>query len=340
MARIPKKQLLRFVEQAIQDSGWSFLHLSPQDEHPARYQIYRNGEGYRAKIYIWNITHGGGAARAANEYRIQVTGVPNATGVQEFIPEIGGKTLILGWWDEVGIFAGFNFTKHNGALGASPSMQIFEEALRAAHLSGFALHNKGNGELAIAFRPDFMGSYIENLEVLHGCGVSPEATRILDELSDDFDEVEDDEINRDVPTERQYAVVSTKKALRDISFNRRVLNAYGHQCAICGVQLKLLDAAHILPVSHPDSTDETSNGISLCTLHHRSYDHAFITFDEKYKIHLNEKMADEFKKTSLDGGLDDFRKRLRPLLILPPDKRDRPDPAFIAATNTMRGWAL
>ena len=89
MARIPKKQLLRFVEQAIQDSGWNFLHLSAQNEHPARYQVYKNGEGYRVKIYIWNITHGGGAARAANEYRIQVTGIPKAK--PSFLD--GGKRL-------------------------------------------------------------------------------------------------------------------------------------------------------------------------------------------------------------------------------------------------------
>lgn len=340
MARIPKQQLLRFVEQAIRDSGWSFLHLSAQNEHPARYQVYRNGEGYRVKVYIWNITHGGGAARAANEYRIQVTGILNADGAQEFIPEIGGKTLILGWWDEVGIFAGFDFTKHSGALGASPSMQISEETLRGAHLSGFTPHNKGNGELAIAFRPDFIGEYIENLEVLHECGESPEATHILDELGEDYDRVGDEEIARDVPPERQYAVISTKKALRDISFRSRVLNAYGHQCAVCGVQLKLLDAAHILPASHPDSTDGTNNGVSLCTLHHRAYDRGFITFDEEYRTHLNEDMAAEFRRTAHDGGLGEFRERLRPLLILPPDKRDRPDPAFISATNTMRGWAF
>jgi putative restriction endonuclease len=338
MARISKRQLLRIVEGSINSSGWNFLHLPANGEHPARYHIYKGDAGYRVKIYIWNISHGGGAARAANEYRIQITGIPNAAGRQEFVSELGGKTLILGWWDDVGVFAGFDYTKHSGELGASPSMQINEETLRAAHLSGFAPHNKGNGELAIAFRPDFIGSYIENLEALHECGESPQATHILDEIGDNPDEVDDAEIRREVPPERQYAVISTKKALRDIGFRNRVLNAYGHRCAMCGVQLKLLDAAHILPVFHADSTDETSNGISLCTLHHRAYDKGFVTFDSLYRTHINEQMAAEFRRTSHDGGLDQFRGNLRPLLILPPDRRDRPNPDFVTATNEMRGW--
>ena len=340
MPRRSKRQLFHFVEQAILDSGWNFLHLSPQNEHPARYHVYRDGQSHKIKIYIWNITHGGGAARAANEYRIQITGIPSASGAQEFIPEIGGKTLILGWWDEVEIFAGFDYSKHSGEIGSSPSMQINEETLRDAHISGFAPYNKGNGELAIAFRPDFMGNYIENLAALHESGESPAETHILDEIGKNFEDVPDEEIRREVPAERQYAVISTKKALRDISFRRRVLNAYGHQCAMCGIQLKLLDAAHILDASHPDSTDETSNGVSLCTLHHRAFDRALVTFDEDFRTHFNESMIAEFRRTSHDGGLTGFREKMRPLLLLPPDARDHPDPAFITATNTMRGWAL
>ena len=340
MARLTKKQLLQVVENSIRVSGWNFLHLPSASMHPARYRIYKNEIGFFVKIYIWNISHGGGAARAADEYRIQVTGIENANDQQEFIPDTVGKTVILGWWDEAGVFAGFDFAKHSGPLGKSPSIQINEETLRSAHASGFAPHNKGNGELAIALRPDFIGSYIENLEELHKCGASPRAAHVLDEIADDPENVEDSEIIRDVPPERRYAVFSTKKALRDIGFRNRVLTAYGNKCALCGLQLKLLDAAHILPVFHADSTDETSNGVSLCTLHHRAYDRGFVTFDERYGTHVNEEMVKDFRKTSHDGGIDDFRRIIKPLIILPPDRRDRPNPDFVKATNQMRGWNL
>lgn len=339
MARLPKGQLLARVEDAIRESGWSFLYLSKPGSHPARYQVYRDGKGYRVRVYIWNLSHGGGPARPAHEYRIQITAIPNPSGVQQFQPEVGGKTLILGWWEDAGVFAGFDYTRHAGPLGASPSIQVGEGALQSAHANGFTPYNKGNGELAIAFRPDFLGTYIENLEALHQAGQSAAEIQILDEIAEDPEQVADSKIEDEVPKERQYAVVSTKRALRDINFRERVLTAYGHRCAMCGIQLKLLDAAHILPVAHPDSTDETGNGVALCALHHRAYDRAFVAFDSKFKVLYDAQMAKQFKNTGHDGGLERFTKELRPLLILPPDEKDRPAAKFIEAANAMRGWA-
>jgi putative restriction endonuclease len=303
-------------------------------------QVEAFDKSYRVRIYIWNLTHGGGAARAADEYRIQITGLPEPAGSQEFIPEIGGKTLILGWWEQIGVFARFDYNFHKGPLGKSPSIQIREDALQMAHINGFAPHNRGNGELAIAFRPDFLAAYIENLEALHGTGGSSDEVEVLEEIAKDPESVEDSEIEDEIPQERQYAIIRTKRALRDSNFRDRVLTAYGHRCAMCGLQLKLLDAAHILPVDHPDSTDQTCNGVSLCTLHHRAFDRGFVTFDVQFKTHLDESQAEEFKNTGHDGGIDDFRKLLRPLLILPPDKKERPKAEYIAAVNVMRGWEL
>lgn len=341
MARLTKSQLFGVFENAVLESGWSFLHLSDAGVHPARYQVYQDGAGPKVRVYIWNMTHGGGEARPVNEYRIQITGIAPAEGApQQFLPEIGGKTLILGYWHDVGVFVGFDFTRHSGLLGASPSMQIGEEALNAANRKGFAAHSKGNGELAIAFRPDFMAAYIANLEALHETGVSPREVEILDEIGEEPNDVTDEEINSSVAQERQYAVVSTKRALRDLKFRGRVLTAYSHQCAICCVQLRLLDAAHILPVAHPDSTDQTSNGIALCALHHRAYDRGFLTFDSNYRVHLNVPMVADIKASGHDGGLDKFANALRPLIALPADRRDHPDPAFIKASNYMRGWVL
>lgn len=324
MPRLRKPDLFRIIEEAILDSGWSFLHLNNANEHPARYQIFKHNKSYRVRIYIWNLTHGGGAARAADEYRIQITGLPEPQGSQQFSPEIGGKTLILGWWNEIGIFAGFDYKFHAGPLGKSPSIQIREHALQAAHLNGLGTYNRGNGELAIAFRPNFLTTYIENLEALHGTGASSSEVEVLDDIAEDPESVDDSEIEQDIPKERQYGIFQTRRALRDSDFRERVLTAYQHRCAMCGLQLKLLDAAHILPVEHPDSTDQTCNGVALCALHHRAFDRALVTFDVEFRTHLDDDLIEEFKKTGHDGGIEDFRKILRPLLIVPPDKGERP----------------
>ena len=333
MARLSKTQLLNVVELALRRDGFNIMHLSQPGTHPARYQIIRGHQTYRLCIYIWNLTHGG-QNRPADEWRIQVT------GVRRFEPELGGKTLILGWWDDTGVFAGFDLSQHIGDFGASPSIQLREAALYQAVVAGFAPHNKGNGELAIAFRPDFLPTYIENLESLHGCGQANREIEILRQLGQDPESLNDAEIGEDIAEPRRYAVVSTRKALREIDFRDRVLTAYGQRCAMCSVQLRLLDGAHILPAAHPDSTDSTNNGVALCALHHRAFDRALVTFYPDFRVHLNGGMVEELKATDHAGGLDDFESTLRPILDLPPDKKDRPAPHFVEAANALRGWIM
>ena len=80
------------------------------------------------------------------------------TGVSQFQQSTGTKTLILGWWTEGSVFAGFDVRKHSAPLGFSPSLQIRKHSLELAAESGFAPSDKGNQEIAIAFRPDFFAS--------------------------------------------------------------------------------------------------------------------------------------------------------------------------------------
>lgn len=333
MARLTRKTDLLFrFEEAIRSSGWNLLYLT-QGAHPARYRIYRDGRSVTTKVYIWNISHGGGT-RSESEYRIQVT------GIDHFEPEPEGRTLVLGWWEDVGVFAGWDVRQHLGTLGSSPSMQVEESALRQALLTGFAPYVKSNGETAIAFRPDFAGIYIEHLEALHDSGTVPEEAQLLAKLGKDPDDVDDQDIEDDVAAPRQYAVQETRRALRALDFSSRVLGAYGHRCAMCAIQLRLIDGAHILPVAHADSTDHTSNGVALCALHHRAYDRGLVTFDDKFGIHMSKGRVAALKAEDRGKGLKSFEDGLRPFLIVPPDKKDRPSPKFVTKANKLRGWSF
>lgn len=329
-SRHRKYDLLEIIIQGIRDDGWSIIYLSDPKFHPFRLKIYRNDESHNIRIYVWNLTHGGGAQRPADEYRIQIT------GVDRFEQETDGKTLILGWWREGEVFAGFDFNKHSGALGFSPSIQIREEALRKAHIKGVAPWEKDNHEIAIAFRPDFIGEYVRNLEPLHSFGESDTDLEVLEEVTDDPDEVNDTEISA-VTAERQTAVISVKKKIRDNSFKSRILTSYSNKCAFCGLQLKLIDAAHIVPVQH-NGTDETSNGIALCALHHRAFDRNLVTLNGDYQVIYNPSQFDKLREIGLDGGADKFVDDLRAVIHLPPTISDRPHVDYIQTANQIRGW--
>lgn len=335
MPLLAKSALLARVEQGLESGGWSLLHLSPRGQHPARYRVTKADLHIPLRVYIWNVSHGGGQRNAA-EYRIQVTGLnPN-----QFIPEQDGKTLILGFWAEVGVFAAFDFQCHAGQLGGSPSLQIGADALVRANLQGFAVHEKGNRELAIAFRPDFLGNYVEHCEILHQMAQQPQALRQMLQLAADPVAFDERGIDADVYAPRRRVLSQTHRTLRAQDFRDRVLKAYAHRCAMCGLQLDLLDGAHILPVSEPGSTDDTSNGIALCTLHHRAYDRRLVTFDSSNRIHLNERLVRELVEAGHDSKLAEFTASLRDRIHLPDDTRDRPNPELVRVANRLRGWDL
>ncbi|HMM91845.1 HNH endonuclease [Bradyrhizobium sp.] len=332
MARLQKSELLARAEEAIRSSRLNVLYLNP-GRHPALYRVYDGRRSFLVQVYIWNITHGG-RNRSVDEYRIQ------ATGVLQFNSKPNARNLVLGWWDDVGVFAGWDIRQHRGPLGTSPSLQISETALRKAVLGGFAPYVKDNNETAIAFKPEFIGTYIRFLQALHDSGSVPAEAAILKRLSESPDRINERNIDEEVAEERKRALVSTWRAIRAIDFRERVLTAYSCRCAMCGIQLRLVDGAHILPVSEPTSSDRTANGIALCALHHRAYDCGLVTFDSTLKIHVNDLTIRMLRADDEVAGLKEFRKALRPIICAPQDKRDRPAVRFVKKANALRGWKL
>jgi len=324
-----KRELLDLVADAIKESGWNVTYINLN--YPFKIAIYKGEQSYRLKIIIYNITHGG-KKRAADEYRIQLK-------EGRLAPEAGYITLILGYYDALEVFAGFDFQKHIGVPGYSASLQIKEGNLATATLSSFSPYDRGNGEVAVAFRPDFFVGYVENLDELHEFGSSKKDFEVLEEVADNPDAVNDALLNS-VTKKRKKALVAVVKKLRDTSFTRRVLTAYGNRCAFSGIQLKMVDAAHIIPVSDDTSTDETFNGVALSPIHHRAYDGGLITFDDRYRVAVNEDRCDHLRDIGFDGGLKAFLAGLRPVINVPPAVADRPHVDYIRTANKLRGWKL
>lgn len=161
MPKLKKTNLLQVVENAIRECGWHFHQIDPVATHPFRLKVSNEEESINIRVYIWNLSHGGGAKRPKHEYRIQVT------GINRFERDKNEKSLILGWWEDQHIFAGFDYSKHTSKLGFSPSMQISEDTLLEASIGGIKSQEKTNGEIVVAFRPDYFIDYVLNLENYH-----------------------------------------------------------------------------------------------------------------------------------------------------------------------------
>nr|WP_239684263.1 HNH endonuclease [Stenotrophomonas maltophilia] len=107
---------------------------------------------------------------------------------------------------------------------------------------------------------------------------------------------------------------------------------------MCGVQLKLIEAAHIVPVAAPHSTDLTSNGVALCALHHRAYDSNLVSIAEDYSIQVSRNRVAELRGLNLGGGIKSFISGLNDYIILPADRRDYPSVDNISVSRKVRGW--
>ncbi len=320
------KQLLERILRAVDESQWQAIILD--HKKPFRIRLFREREeGFNVRIYIWNCTHGGGSARAKDEYRVQLTGViPSAVG--------GELGLLLGWHSGYEVFVGFDIKRHDGQDSQSPSIQVKEETLQNAHVHAFSIYHRHNGEIAVAFRPEFLVDYARNSTSLHATGRASADMSLLNNL----DSLTESQIVSVENRERQIFLSQIARKFRATDFRKRVLGAYEHRCSFCGVQLELIDAAHIIPVAASTSTDETKNGLALCKLHHAAFDRNLISFNERYKIEVSESEISRLTASNLVGGLKEFKQQLRTAIILPNDRRDYPPPEYIKEARKIRDW--
>ena len=110
-------------------------------------------------------------------------------------------------------------------------------------------------------------------------GVNEEARLALVSLGElplaDSDESDTDVANDLIVSRAERQVMQTVRSGQR-RFKFWVLDRYGPQCAVCDLAFpELLEAAHICPWAEY-GTDDPSNGLVLCPLHHRAFDEGYL----------------------------------------------------------------
>lgn len=329
MPALPPNQIVGAIEDAYTESGASAVLLSKAREHPRRYYVSSGEASLPVWIYIWTLTHGGGKARPDDEYRIQLT------SVQPPLPlNPDGPTLLIGYEPNLRCFAGFDMRKHHMFSPSSPSIQININTLREAVRDGFAFSRKGNDEICIGIRPDNLLAYTINSAFLHTGGSNIKVSELLTKVSR-HEPVSTKELSL-LPAERRKIVSKVTRLARDSDFRRKVTIAYDRKCCVTGLQLKLIDAAHILPVGADGSSDDVRNGLCLSPTYHRAYDRGLIYLNEKRHMLINPKKRSELVHIGLSGGLPTFESNLGREILLPADRSQWPDRDMIRKANKVR----
>jgi putative restriction endonuclease len=129
------------------------------------------------------------------------------------------------------------------------------------------------------------------------------------------------------PLERRYATREVKIRLHQRRFRWRVIPAYREQCAICRLkEVRLLDAAHIVADVEPTGAPLISNGLSLCSIHHRAFDQNLVGVSADYRVHVATQLLEDE-----DGPMLEVLKGFQGQMIeLPRRATSRPDPERLA----------
>ena len=331
MPAVPPRLLIRSITEAFAESESIAVFVSQESGNPRKFVVRAERNYFEVWIYIWSLTHGGGAARPENEYRIQLTSVSSPLQMNPS----GGPTLLMGFESNTKCFAGFDVQKHHAFSTNSPSIQIPLTALYDALQNGLSFALKGNDEVAIGVRPDQFLTYVQNAPVLHMQGADADVSRLLSQAAE-LEEVDIEELES-LSFERRRIVSTVSRLSRRANFRQKVLNAYERRCSVTRIQLGLVDAAHILPVGIEGSTDDVSNGISLSPTYHRAYDKGLIFLDESLVMKINPDRIPELDVQGLTGGIDEFSAYLDNRIHLPQDHNQWPDSQMIQEANRIRG---
>ena len=120
----------------------------------------------------------------------------------------------------------------------------------------------------------------------------------------------------------------SRRLKRRPTFRRAVLSAYGDQCAVCGLNIRLagvpiaVEAAHIhwLMDAGPSNV---CNGLALCVLHHRLFDRGAFTVAPNYRVVV----ATQVEGAGFRHALKRFDRQR--LLVLPIRDELKPDQRYL-----------
>lgn len=282
-------------------------------------------------VMIKNVHESGDGRGNQDECRIQVAKSDN------FNDAMNSKTdvIVLGYFADEKIFTAWNPFLMRDRFNLKQTISLYSRfsVQKKAVIEKIATYRDTKEQSVLSFKPDYLGLYLENLSIIHQLSDNE-----LLELVNQSDDLNSQDLDGDVDfLEGQLTITHTRYNKRDPRFKSIVYSAYENRCAMCGIQLDLIEAAHIVPHSHIKGTDEIGNGISLCVLHHTAYDRSLIYFDEDFKIIINDKKMEYLEKVGRDSGFRKFQVLSFPEIKLPNNHTLRPNPSNIKLANQIRG---
>lgn len=293
--------------------------------------------GKKFSIHISSIHDSGENRENEDEERIQIQ--KETIAHQREMAGKGVSAIFIGFFPDGSVFTGWepeyvfsqNPTKGGGSV--YDRLSNYGKALNdGAALRVFTAKNLGRKSATISLRTNALGLYLENWDELHSIREEEKLRSLINRLGEDIGSEKRSgsvETEIEIGGQRRKVVMKREAYPRNPKFSRDVLAAYGWACCVCGRQLGLVQAAHIVPHSNPACKDDVSNGLALCVEHHKLYDDALLIPRAGTKLHLNPDRVEHLKNIRQDSGLDSLQDLAAKGFKVPDDEKCRPNEDFL-----------
>ena len=309
---LSKSLLYYFVRDALKAYSEDF---TVRDKgNPAIIEL--NGNSY--SIHISYVHDSGNLRENEDEVRIQIS--RTLIRQQKIRQKEGNKAAFIGFFEGGKIFVAWD-PRHVFSLRVTTGGSVYARRSqeRRAEYSLAAVHKfqpqyLEEPTITISLPSNALGLYLENIECFHRLRSENSIRSMIQEHSEALagnvcDISKGFEVRQDGGEAREHFAYTRKAFPRDPSFTRDVLAAYDHACCICHRQLALVQAAHIIPHSEPDSPNTVTNGLALCIEHHRLYDDALLLPGPDCRLVFNSERAKYLSETKRERGLDEIKKK-------------------------------
>lgn len=128
------------------------------------------------------------------------------------------------------------------------------------------------------------------------------------------------EVEQPFSPQKPTASIPAESLIRSAGFRQAIMGLYDYTCAVCRLRIVTMDgesatdAAHIIPFRIAKN-DDVRNGISLCKLHHWSFDKGLISLGKTYQVVVSSLMSDRRPTEWMLTELHD-----KPILLPEPDQ--------------------
>lgn len=328
MPTLNRIDLFHVLADAFRKHSEASLYLD--GANPYRFSL----NGNNVSAFVGNIHRAG--RKDDDEFRIQCPGdLPTVFAERQTLGDI---VVVLGYHPDWDVFSAWDPARF---LARNPKSQRFSIYTRLSKIQeatnmGGSIYTDSDQQNILMFRSEFVGLYAENSTVIHQA-----SDGVLRNITDNYRKTRQGERpTRLARVKGQRITVTHTQYARSPQFRAEVLEAYSHKCAMCDIQLDLLEAAHVVPHAHPQGVDVVGNGLALCALHHRSFDTGLIYVDQNYWIQVNANRVRYLRKMNRAGGLGNYRRNLQPKLALPSNINLQPLEENIVLGNRLRGVEL